>query len=46
LKNVKDNLKEKYEEGKMNAYVSPDNRIDEAKENINQSLQNTKAKTG
>ena len=30
----------------MNAYVSPDNRIDQAKENINQSWQNTKAKTG
>lgn len=46
LKNVKDTLKQKYEEGKENAYVSPDNRIDVAKENLNQGWQETKANTG
>ena len=46
IKNVKDTLKKKYEEGKENAYVSPDNRIDVAKENFNQGVQEAKIKTG
>ncbi len=46
LKNVKESIKQKYDEGKENAYVSPDNRIDATKENYKEGVQDAKLKTG